>query len=64
MILGLIALRKLTMKFTFVGNPTLSVAACLQDKHAIGKVLLLFAYPLSQRLNKAGIKLSDCLKYH
>ncbi len=49
---------------TFVGNPTLSVAACLQDKHAIGKVLLLFAYPLSQRLNKAGIKLSDCLKYH
>lgn len=49
---------------TFVGNPTLSVTACLQDKRAIGKVLLLFAYLLSQRLNKAGIRLSDCLKYH
>lgn len=49
---------------TFVGNPTLSVVTCLQDKRAIGKVLLLFAYPLSQQPNKAGIKLSDCLKYH
>ncbi len=28
------------------------------------RVLLSFAYTLSQRANKAGIKLSDCLKYH
>lgn len=49
---------------TFVGNPTLSAATCLQDKRVIGKVLLLFAYPLSQPPNKAGIKLSDCVKYH
>ncbi len=54
MILGLIALRKLTMKFTFVGNPTLTLATCLQDKHTKCKVRLTVVYSISHRAEQYG----------
>ena len=53
-ILRLIALPDKTIKFTFVGNPTLTLVTCLQDKHSKCKQRLTVVYSISHCAEEYG----------